>query len=393
MSIISSTVNSDNLVIALSGHIDSNNAAELEAEIQQAYQPHPELPIIVDADKLEYISSAGLRVLLRLRKSHPQVKVINVSPEIYEIFDMTGFTEIIPIEKAYRQVSIEGCEIIGRGSNGEVYRIDPDTIIKVYRHPNSLDEIHRERELARKAFVMGIPTAIPYDVVKVDGTYGSVFELLSATSFSKLIKAHPEDIMKYITLSVDLLKKIHSTTVAQGDLPEMNVTAKRWVEDLKTALPQDQWQKLSDLISAIPASYQMLHGDYHTKNLMMQNGEVLLIDMDTLCVGNPIFEFSCMYNAYVGFDEIRPREQAGAFLGLNYEQQQTIWHETLKQYFQTDDQTKLQEVTDKARIISYARILRRTLKRDADSDYGQVTIKNCREKLAELLPKVDQLAI
>ena len=120
----------------------------------------------MDSENLEYISSAGLRVILRLKKAEPSLKVINVSADVYEIFDITGFTEIITIEKAYRKLSVEGCEAIGKGANGTVYRLDPDTIIKVYHNADALADIHRERELARRAFVLGIPTAIPYDVVK-----------------------------------------------------------------------------------------------------------------------------------------------------------------------------------------------------------------------------------
>ena len=81
----------------------------------------------------------------------------------------------------------EGCEVIGEGANGIVYRTDPDTIVKVYKNHDALEEIHNERELARKAFVLGIPTAIPYDVVRVGEGYGSVFELLNAKSFAKII--------------------------------------------------------------------------------------------------------------------------------------------------------------------------------------------------------------
>ena len=78
--------------------------------------------------------------------------------------------------------------MIGEGANGKVYRVDRDTIVKVYRKPDAIQEIQRERELARTAFVAGVPTAIPYDVVRIrEGGYGSVFELLDATSFWRAI--------------------------------------------------------------------------------------------------------------------------------------------------------------------------------------------------------------
>ena len=195
--------------IYLEGRIDSGNAPEIEKEINAIGFERTD-SLVLDMQKLEYISSAGLRVVLRLKKSNPATKIINASSDVYEIFDMTGFTEMMDITKAYREVSVEGCEIIGEGANGLVYRIGDDTVIKVYKNPDSLDEIHNERELARKAFVMGVPTAIPYDVVKVGDLYGSVFELLQAESFAKLVNKDPDNIEQLAKESVEILKTIHA---------------------------------------------------------------------------------------------------------------------------------------------------------------------------------------
>ena len=186
---IKGTMNEDTLTISLDGRIDSTNAEEVEKQITEIREANNYDKIIIDAGKLDYISSAGLRIILRIRKEEDSLKIINVSSDVYEIFEMTGFSEMIPIEKAYRELSVEGCEVIGQGANGKVYRIDPETIIKVYKNPDALPEIKNERELARTAFVLGIPTAIPYDVVRVGDGYGSVFELLNAKSFAKLIEA------------------------------------------------------------------------------------------------------------------------------------------------------------------------------------------------------------
>ena len=55
--------------------------------------------------------------------------------------------------------------MIGKGAKGIIYKYDDDTIIKVYKNSDSLPEINRERDLARKAFILGVPTVIPFDVV------------------------------------------------------------------------------------------------------------------------------------------------------------------------------------------------------------------------------------
>ena len=211
----------EQLTIFLKGHIDSNNSPEVETRILEILQEEPNKPLVLDLSELEYISSAGLRIILRLRKDRDDLKVIEVNPEVYEIFSMTGFTEMMEVEKAYRRISVDGCEVIGKGANGVVYRIDPDTIVKVYSHANALSEIKQERELARKAFVKGIPTAISYDVVRVGDYFGSVFELLNAESFAKILIQEPDRFDEVVKMSADLLLKIHSTTLQPGELPDI----------------------------------------------------------------------------------------------------------------------------------------------------------------------------
>ena len=73
--------NKDILYIDLIGRIDTTNAAAVEEDIQTIRNGHPGLPIVLDADRLSYISSAGLRVIMRLRKQEPKLALINAAPE------------------------------------------------------------------------------------------------------------------------------------------------------------------------------------------------------------------------------------------------------------------------------------------------------------------------
>ena len=282
------------MTIQLKGRIDSTNAAQLEQTLQQQIAGQTE--VVLDAQALDYISSAGLRVILRIRKEHPELRIIHVNSEVYEILDMTGFTEMMAVEKAYRVVSVEGAEEIGRGSNGTIYRIDKDNVVKVYNNHEALADIQHEREVAKLALILGIPTAISYDVVKVGDRYGSVFELLNASSFAKILAQEPEKLDWCVEEFVKMLKLIHSTEVPKGKLPDMRERAMDWAAFMKDYLPEASGEKLVSMVAAIPHDDHMLHGDYHTKNLELQNDEVLLIDMDTLAVGHPIFELGSMYS-------------------------------------------------------------------------------------------------
>ena len=135
------------LTIFLEGRIDTNNSAQTEKEISDAIEQNSGCEITFDAEKLDYISSAGLRVLLKVQKTKDRpIPVINVSRDVYDIFDTTGFTELLEVRKAFRRISVEGCEVIGKGFYGTVYRIDPETIVKVYESSESLSMIrHRPR--------------------------------------------------------------------------------------------------------------------------------------------------------------------------------------------------------------------------------------------------------
>lgn len=390
MTLVTERVENNMLYLELHGRIDSTNAEQLMEQITEAEKAHPGMGIILDADDLPYISSAGLRVVLRLRKTHEEMKLVNVSSDVYEILEMTGFTDILPVEKTLRKLSIEGCELIAQGANGRVYRYDPETIVKVFYSGASLAQIRNETNICRKVFVKGINTAIPYDVVRVGEYYGSVFELLNAKSITKLIRVEPEKLEQHMQLSTNLLKSIHETEAAPGELPSCKEMAVGWVQFLENHLPADQWNKLMAMVQAIPEDNHMLHGDYHTNNVMVQNGDPMLIDLDTVSVGHPVFEFAAIYLAYIGFG-ICNSSRIENFLGISAETARKMWEIQIHQYFDGDEE-KIQDVTRKAKTIGFARLLRRTIRRgDPKDPETPALIAACKQQLAELLPQVDRL--
>lgn len=379
-------IDKDILYINIDGKIDATNAPEFEEKINEVIKTNQGKHTVLDADNLEYISSAGLRVMLRLRKSEPNLAIINVSPEVYSVFEMTGFTEMMKIEKTYPRISIDGCEFIAKGANGAVYRYDDETIVKAYFNRDALPEIMQERENSRRAFVLGVNTAIPYGIVRIGDGYGSLTELLNATSVTKLIRANPEDLTQSVAYFVDTLKEIHSIEVEEGALPDFKKWVLEWVDFLSYYLEKDKAQKMRVLIEGIPNSNYMIHGDYHSNNIMVQNGEPLLIDMDTLAVGHPILELGSTFNAYIGFSEL-DKTVVESFLGIDADTAERFWHLSLAHYLDTDDEKIINDVEDKAKVIGYMRLLRRCLRRNSD----EVTVNHYKTKLIEVLDKVDTL--
>ena len=382
-------IDKDILYIAIEGRIDASNAAQAEEKIFAIKNDNPGKHTVIDADNLEYISSAGLRVILRLRKEEPKLAIINVAPDVYEVFDMTGFTDMVTVEKAYQRMSVEGCEFIAKGANGAVYRYDAETILKTYFAKDALPEIKQERENARRAFVLGINTAIPYGIVRVGDGYGTVTELLNAVSVTKLIRQNPDDLSEAVKYYVDMLKSIHATEVEDGEVPDMKEIALDWARFVSAHIPEDQGKKLISLIEAVPKQNTLMHGDYHTNNIMVQNGEPLLIDMDTLCMGHPVFELGSMFNAFVGYSELDHQNMMD-FFGYSFETAGKFWNMALKKYLCTEDEAVCQSIAEKAMIIGYTRMLRRAARRPNEAD-SPAKIARCKEMLAELLGRVDSL--
>ena len=74
-------------LVKLEGRIDSDNSRNVEQAIDQAIPQGEKRKVTMDLLKLEYISSAGLRVILKAKRNYHDVKLVNVQPVVYEVFE------------------------------------------------------------------------------------------------------------------------------------------------------------------------------------------------------------------------------------------------------------------------------------------------------------------
>ena len=97
--IIQKTVSGTTLTVALEGRLDTTTAPKLEEELRSSVDGITRL--VFDVEKLEYISSAGLRVLLAMQKlmnQQGEMVLQNVNEAVMEVFEVTGFSDILCIE-------------------------------------------------------------------------------------------------------------------------------------------------------------------------------------------------------------------------------------------------------------------------------------------------------
>ncbi len=295
--------------------------------------------------------------------------------------------------KKLRSYSVDGCKIIGQGAKGTVYRYDDELIIKVYNSNNTYKDIERENYLARKAFIAGIPTAISFGIVTVGDRYGSMFELLNSCSVSQLIARDPNRVEFYGKLMASLAHTIHSTDAEGMNLPDYTDDVHRWIDSGIAYVDEKLAQKVHQLVSDMQHPNTMIHGDLHTGNVMIQDGEPILIDMDNLSTCNPIVEISGLYMFYVGFGELN-KEVIESFMGFSYETAKEFFSQFMRAYLKTDDAARIQEVTDKAALLTYARLVKRVYKKGNNLSHEDAAARDYyMDKIYKLADKVRDLNI
>ncbi len=376
----------DELTIFFTGDVSSNNASQVEEDSFKITNSNSFKSLVLNFKDLRYISSAGLRVVLKLKQTYKDVSITDASSEVYDILEMTGFTDILKVGKKLNEVDVRGKEVIGVGYFSTVYRLDRDTIVKVYRKGTDIKDVERELNLAKEAFILGIPTAISFDIVKVNNQLGVRFELIDSESLRDLFRDHPEDFDKLSTEYANLLLKINNTETDDPNLPDAK---EKWIDKLtqiKEFIDKKHYEKLMNMLKSIPERKTFIHGDCHFKNIMSQNGELLLIDMDTLSKGHPIFELAAgLFTPYIAYEE-DDKGNVERFFGVPNELAVNVYNTVMNKYFGKDDEA----IKDKIKIVSYTHLLWWNRLYENNNDVRFVNVK---QRLFNLLDKYDDLNI
>ena len=373
------------LTLYLEGELNSYNADNIEKEIDNILKEQTFDQLVLDFSRISYISSAGLRIVLKLKQKYNKVSIVETSLEVYDIFQMTGFTNIMDIKKGLKRVYISGAEVVGTGYYSTVYRVDKDTIIKVFNRVSDPAQIERELTLAKEAFVLGIPTAISFDIVRVDDKLGVRFEMLDCESLKNMVIKYPDRMHEFLDKYAHLLKQMNTTECNSPIVPDMKQAYLTKLEKIEEFLPKDAYSKLVKMFKAIPERKTLIHGDCHFKNIMVQKDELLLIDMDTLSVGYPIFELAALYAPYVAFNEDDPGNSL-RFFGIKDEDGARLYDALINLYFGKDDPV----IKDKIKIVGYVHMIRWNRNNEPENTKR---LEGCKERLLKLLEKYDDLDI
>ena len=348
----------DVIVFAIK-RVDTNNSYEFERELLQTIEKNQDKRLILDCSEMNYISSAGLRVLLKIKKNQGQMVLENVSKDVYEVLLVTGFTQIMTVKRKLSEISIDNAELLGAGANGRVYRLDQERIVKVFNSTsNPPEKISREQESARQAFIHGIPSAIPFEIVRVGDELGMIYELITARTLGSMVHSDPKKLEKYAIEMSALMKKLHSTKMDEGTMPDARLALRLWADIASKSdfYSRDDMQRIYELIDSVPVRETFIHGDFHPGNIMVSEGELILIDMGDASVGHPVIDLLGTYQLM----SLAPKKNAGAamrYLGMTAEESVRMWDVFIRDYLGTEDENIITKTEESLKSLSLIRTL------------------------------------
>lgn len=169
-------------------------------------------------------------------------------------------------------------------------------------------------------------------------------------------KWEPEKKEEIVRGYARFLRQIHSVEMDRGELPEAKNNFLEYLHGLRPIFPETLYDRLHTLFARMPENLHLVHGDIQMKNVMLNGEEPLLIDMDTLCVGDPVFDLMGLPFAYRLFDEDEP-SNTSQFLGLSPEICSFVEEKTLEYYFEGRSREELQEAERRILLVAYVRFL------------------------------------
>ena len=243
--------------------------------------------------------------------------------------------------KALRKIDLDKCEKIGAGGNGAVYRVSEDEIVKVNYNPNTYDDLDKELAKAKEAFLLGIPTAISFDMVDCgEGRKGVVYEIIKSSTLGETIQKDPNRMEELTEKYIDQLNLLHSVHTDNPVFGSAKTSYCKQVEDASKYLTEEEGELLKLILEVLPEGNRLVHCDAHPKNIMIQNGEMLWIDMEGMSVGHPIYD---LISIAVILNGMRNDEMTIGICGMDNATVKLFKDCFIRKYFKTDDPEMIQK--------------------------------------------------
>ena len=231
----------------------------------------------------------------------------------------------------FKPISIGSLTPFAKGGTGECYRLDEDTILKLYYEDFPEECIIREKECARTALIAGVPTPISYEMVQAGNRKGIIYEMIQGKTLAEMIREEPSRAAEMGKIFAKIARTLHQAEVKNRDLPGVT-EAIRDAAGKADYLPKTARERISGWLDELDRYRHYVHGDFHPNNIIISRDGPMLIDMGGFSVGCPLFDPA---TACFSLFESPEAKQGGrnSFNGLDQEEARAFWQSFSNEYF------------------------------------------------------------
>lgn len=238
----------------------------------------------------------------------------------------------------YQQIDLSEWTQVGEGFNGQAFVSDahPGVMLKMIRSDmGSADKVEQEFYAARTAFEIGLPTPQVYEIVRDGKDHGYLCQVIEGKkSIARLCADNPDRIPEYAAMMAEYGKTLHSTPITPN---EYVIPMKKLLRDAlkcSVVVADEQRERLSALVDAMPDTQNCLHGDFQIGNIIMADGKHYWIDLGWLSQGYYMMDLAHLYKMMI---EDAPIPQVQELTHLTMQQMNAFWDAFAKAYMDCTD--------------------------------------------------------
>ncbi|OON84980.1 hypothetical protein BXO88_14745 [Oribacterium sp. C9] len=246
-----------------------------------------------------------------------------------------------------REINPDGCTVTGHGRNSDVYSLNDGRIAKVFNKGTVPDEeIENEYRKAVASYQLGVPTPRCYELARFRGSLCIIYERIEARNLRELIAEDNERIEELIGMGAELSRNLHKIRAPRDIFPSMAEIYHVRADSVSDLFTSDEVEKLHRLIDSIPEGDTFVHGDYHRGNIMLRDGELMVIDMADAAYGHPIYDVLSTYMYGPFIIKIFTQEAAEKLTGWTPKIINRVWDVFVRNYFGVYDKAVIERIED-----------------------------------------------
>lgn len=240
-----------------------------------------------------------------------------------------------------------------QGGAGSIYILNDKQVIKTYESNVTRENLEKIVSALNTLEARGIPVMKAYEVVQVDDSFGIVFEMMQELSVAKTIMQDESRFDEMAAKMAELFMRMHTTDVSDI-LPDFTARVLSWIDktEEQKGITRHCAKNMRRLVSLIPKGNTLLHCDFHEGNVKVRDGQLILIDLDELAFGNPLYDLAFHWGNHVAVsknDEISTKS-----IGMDKELVGKIYYSELNTYFNGRDYRKVKQQMIPLGLMFYA---------------------------------------